>query len=62
MCNDSETQEELETISNFLADLPRTNRNIPMVLLSDDSYIPDHEILKEMQEDDSKRFVQSLDA
>ena len=57
MCNDSETQEELETINNFLADLPRTNRNIPMVLLSDDRYIPDDQILKEMQEDDSKRSV-----
>lgn len=57
MCNDSETQEELETINNFLADLPRTNRNIPMVLLSGDNYIPDDQILKEMQEDDSKRSI-----
>jgi hypothetical protein len=57
MCNDSETQEELETINNFLADLPRTNRNIPMVLLSDDRYISDDQILKEMQEDDSKRSI-----
>ena len=50
MCIDSETQEELETINNFLADLPRTNRDIPMVLLTDDRYIPDDQILKEMQE------------
>ena len=57
MCIDSETQEELETISNFLADLPRTNRDIPMVLLTDDRYIPDDQILKEMQEDDSKRSI-----
>jgi hypothetical protein len=57
MCIDSETQEELETINNFLADLPRTNRDIPMVLLTDDRYIPDDQILKEMQEDDSKRSI-----
>ena len=57
MCIDSETQEELETINNFLADLPRTNRDIPMVLLTDDRYIPDDQILKEMQEDDSKRYI-----
>ena len=40
MCTDLETQEELETINNIVLDLPRTNRDIPMVLLSDDTYIP----------------------
>jgi hypothetical protein len=50
MCEDLEKQQELETISNILLDLPRTNRTVPMVLLLDDGYISDDQILKEMQE------------
>jgi len=62
MCEDLVKQQELETISNILLDLPRTNRTVPMVLLLDDGYISDDQILKEMQENDSKQFIQSLDA
>ena len=50
MCEDLVKQQELETISNILLDLPRTNRTVPMVLLLDDGYISDDQILKEMQE------------
>jgi hypothetical protein len=60
MCDDLGAQEELEIINNFLLDWPRTNRNVPMVLLSDDGYIPDDKILKELQEEDAKRFIHSL--
>ena len=62
MCDDLESQEELKTINNILLDLPRTNREVPMVLLSDDGYIPDDQIAKELKEDDAKRFIHSLDA
>jgi hypothetical protein len=55
MNDDLETQEELETINNLVLDLPRTNREVPMVLLSDDGYIPDDQIAKELDEDDAKR-------
>jgi hypothetical protein len=62
MCDDLETQEELEIINNFLLDWPRTNRTVSMVILLYDGYISDDQILKEMQENDSKQFIQSLDA
>ena len=50
MCEDLEKQQELETISNILLDLPRTNRTVSMVILLYDGYISDDQILKEMQE------------
>ena len=62
MCDDLESQEELKTINNILLDLPRTNREVPMVLLSDDGYIPDDQIAKELKEDDDVRRRIQLDA
>jgi hypothetical protein len=55
MNDDLETQEELETINNILLNLPRTNRKVPMVLLSDNNFVPDEQIMKELEEDDAKR-------
>ena len=61
MYDDLESQEELETINNILLDLLRTNREVPMVLLSDAGYIPDDQIAKELKEDDDVRRRIQLD-